>query len=140
MTLFSVEPCREKRAHEVRGEARADNLGAEAEDVHVVVLDALVRGVDVVTDRCPDADDLARGHRSADTGTADEDAALGLPVLERGAELGSLVGVVDPHRGGVGAEIDDLVSRLPQRLEDRLAQADSAMVERHGNFHVQDRT
>ena len=140
MTLFSVERGGEERAHEVLGEARPDHLGAEAEDVHVVVLDALVRGVDVMADGCPDAGDLARGDRSADAGAADEDAALGLSVLDRGAELGRLHGVVDPHRVGVGAEVDDLVPLLAQRLEDRLAEVDSPVVERHSDFHAQDRT
>src|SRR5205814_2365885 len=48
ITLAAVEPCREERPDQVGGKGRADDLRAEAEDVHVVVLDALVRGVDVV--------------------------------------------------------------------------------------------
>src|ERR1700704_2157058 len=51
ITLATVESCPEKRAHELDGEAGADHLGTEAEDVHVVMLDALVRGVDVMADR-----------------------------------------------------------------------------------------
>src|SRR5438132_6095769 len=54
VTIASVELRREERGHEVGGEARADHFGAEAEHVHVVVLDALVRGVDVMADRCAD--------------------------------------------------------------------------------------
>ena len=104
------------------------------------MLDSLARGVDVVTDGCPDADDLARGDRGAHAGTADEDAALGLSVLDRGAELGRLVGVVDPDGVRVGAEVDDLVTLLLQRFEDRLAQMDASMVERHSDFHAADRT
>ena len=50
---------REKRPHELAGERRADDLRAEAEHVHVVVLDALVRGVRVVADRGADPVDLA---------------------------------------------------------------------------------
>ena len=73
-------------------------------------------------------------------GAADEDAALRLSALDRRAELGRLVGVVDPHRVGVGAEVDDLVSLLAQRLEHRLPQMDASMVERHRHFHAADRT
>src|SRR4029077_10137499 len=87
VTRLSVEACREKRAYEVGGETRPHDLRAEAEDVHVVVLDSLVRGVGVVTDRRTNAGDLARGDRGADAGAADENAALGLPGLYRGAEL-----------------------------------------------------
>ncbi len=140
MTLFSVEACGQKRAHEVGGEARADHLRAEAEDVHVVVLDSLVRGVDVMTDGCPDTGDLARGDGGADAGAADENAALGLTILDGRAELGRLVGVVDPHRVGVGAEVYDLVPLLAERLENPVPQVDSPVVERDSDLHVQDRT
>ncbi len=140
MTFFSVETCRQKRAHEVGGEARPDDLRAETEDVHVVVLDSLVGGVDVVADGCPNPGDLARGNRRADAGAADEHAALGLAVLDRGAELGGLDGIVDPHRVGVGAEVHDLVSGTAQRLEELVPEMDASVVERHGNFHATDRT
>ena len=45
-----------------------------------------------MADGCPDSGDLARGNRGADSRSADEDAPLGLAVLDRGAELaGELV-------------------------------------------------
>jgi hypothetical protein len=59
---------------------------------------------------------------------------------ERGAELGGLVRVVDPHRVGVRSEVDDLVAPLAQRLEDLVAQVHTTVVERHGDFHATDRT
>src|SRR5262249_56281399 len=64
--LAAVELGREERGHELACDGRADDLGAEAEDVHVVVLDALVGAVDVVADRRPDPRELARGDRGAD--------------------------------------------------------------------------
>src|SRR5918999_1596911 len=42
VALAPVELRSEEGAHEVEGELAADDLGAEAEHVHVVVLDALV--------------------------------------------------------------------------------------------------
>ena len=66
VALGTVEACAEERLDEVARDARADDFGAEAEDVHVVVLDALVRGVDVVADRGPDPRLLAGGDRRAD--------------------------------------------------------------------------
>src|SRR5437763_11572013 len=59
--LAAVEPGQEERADEVGGELRAHDVGAEAEHVHVVVLDALVRGVDVVADGGADPRHLAGG-------------------------------------------------------------------------------
>src|ERR1700704_5981943 len=48
ITLTTVESCREKGRDEVTRERRAHHLRAEAKHVHVVVLDALVGGIDVV--------------------------------------------------------------------------------------------
>ena len=60
-----------------------DDPGAERQDVHVVVLDALVGRVGVVADGGADAADLVRRDARADAGAADEDAALGLAVADR---------------------------------------------------------
>src|ERR1700692_4269181 len=68
ITLATVESCPEERADELDGETRADHLGPEAEHVHVVVLDALVRRIGVVADRGADAAHLRGGDRSAATG------------------------------------------------------------------------
>ena len=56
------------------------------------------------------------------------------PRLDRLADLARLVRVVDPDLGGVGAEVDHLVAR--ERLEDRLAQGDAAVVESDGDLHA----
>ena len=60
-------------------------------------------------------------------------AALGLAALNRLADLARLVGVVDPHRVGVGAEVDHLVPG--ERLEHRVAQVHAAVVERDRDLH-----
>src|SRR5438132_2053 len=135
ITIAAVESCREERAHKLDRETRADHFGAEAEDVHVVVLDALVRGIDVVADRSADATHLRGGNRSADAGAADEDAPLRPAALDRLAELTSLVRVVDPHRIGIGPEVDDLVPSGRKRLEHLLAQVHAAVVKRNANDH-----
>src|SRR5213078_4659921 len=72
----AVEARMQVGANEIDGERWADDLGAEAEHVHVVVLDTLVGGVNVVADRSSDARHLADGDRGADAGAADENAAL----------------------------------------------------------------
>ena len=46
----------------------------------------------------------------------------------------------DAHRVAVRTEVDHLVSLLAQRLENRLPQEHAPVVERHGDFHAQDRT
>jgi hypothetical protein len=63
----------------------------------------------VVADRRPDAGELAGGNRRADARPAHEHRAFRVAALDRLADLPRLVGIVDPHRIGVGAEVDHLV-------------------------------
>jgi hypothetical protein len=118
VALASVEGRLQVCLDELTRERRPDDLRSEAEHVHVVVLDALVRAVDVVADRRADACQLAGGDRRADARAADEDASLGSPVLDHLTELTRLVRVVDPHRVGIGAEVDHVVH--DERLENRV--------------------
>src|SRR5690348_16748281 len=62
VALAAVEGRSEKCGYELARERRPDDLRAEAEHVHVVVLDPLVRAVDVMADRRADPGELARGH------------------------------------------------------------------------------
>src|SRR4051794_31896780 len=135
VALAAVEPRGDECAYQLRRERRPDDLGAEAEDVHVVVLHALVRGVDVVAYRRADPGDLAGGDARADTGAADEDAALGIAAQDRLADLPRLVRVVDPRRVGVGAEVDGVAAGVGERREHLLAQVDAAVVERGRDPH-----
>src|SRR5256714_15522373 len=93
--LASPETGFEERPNEVGGQLGADDFRAEPKDVHVVVLDALVGGVDVVTDRGADARQLARSDRGADAGTADQHAALRLAGADRVPDLLRLDRIVD---------------------------------------------
>ena len=97
----------------VRASAGPITRDAEAQHVQVVVLDGLPRGVGVVAHRGANAGELARRDRRAGAAAADHDAAVGLPVADGlGHGLGD-VGVVH-RRGGVGAQVGDLVPALGQ--------------------------
>ena len=61
-------------------------------------------------------------------------AAPGLAALQRLPDLSGLVRVVDPHLGGVGAEVDHVV--VGERFEHRLAQGDAPVVERDRDLHA----
>jgi transketolase len=135
VTLASIELCPQEDAHEVGGELGADHFGAETKDVHVVVLDTLVRRVDIVTHGCPDAGELVRGHRGPDAGATDEHAAHGLAAPNGLTDLARRVRVIDRGIGIVHAEIDHLVPERADRLGDAVFELDAAMVESDGNFH-----
>src|SRR5918993_6060679 len=94
--LAAVEARAEEGAREVDGELGADDLRPEAEHVHVVVLDALMRRVDVVADRGPDPGELACCDRGTDPRSADEHTTFGIPAENGLADLPRLVGIVDP--------------------------------------------
>src|SRR6185369_17306148 len=112
--LTALEARVQEGAHQVDGQCRADDLRAQAENVHVVVLDPLVRRVDVVAHGAADSVQLGYRNGSADTGAADEDSALGVSVLDQLSELSRLVGIVDPDGGGFDAEVERLVT---ERIE-----------------------
>src|SRR6187551_2245943 len=109
----------ERRAEECDGalEARLgpDHTRAQGEHVHVVVFDALVRGISVVTDRRTDAAHLVGRHRGADARATDQDAAIRRAVLDRLAEALREVGVIVGRIGAVPAEVDQLVSETGRR-------------------------
>ena len=68
---LAAEPCAEERQRALERRLDPDDPRAEGQDVHVVVLDALVGRVGVVADRRAHAADLVRGDARADAGAAD---------------------------------------------------------------------
>src|SRR5919109_1695955 len=111
----------EKGPDELAGELGADDLGTDAEHVHVVVLDSLVSGVGVVAGRTPDTRDLAGGDRRANARAADENTALGLAGPNRLTHLARLVRVVDLRLRCIRAEVDRLVAGPDDLLQHAFA-------------------
>src|SRR5207302_8896630 len=91
--------------------------------------------IDVVADRGTDPGQLARGHRGAHARTADEDAALGVPRLNRLADVTRLVGIVDRLRVRIRSEVDELVAQTGDLVEDRLAQLPAPVIEGDRDLH-----
>ena len=85
----------EKSLDEVPGDGRPDRPSAHAEDVEVIVLDALLRGEVVVDERRVDAGDLVGADRRANAAAADRHAALYVSrddgLRERHDEVGIVV-------------------------------------------------
>src|SRR4051812_31389580 len=134
IALAAVVAGGEEDGDELAGDGRADDLRAEAQDVHVVVLDRLVGAVEVVADRRADAGHLAGRDRRARSRAADQDPALGLAALNLLAHLARLVRIVDANLGAVGAEVDDLVAR--ERLADGVTEVHATVVECDCDLHA----
>ena len=132
--LLGREPRVEEGLDQLERERRADDLGAEAHHVHVVVLDALVGRVDVVAERGPDARDLVGRDAGPDPGPADHDRPLGLAAADRVADPLGQVGEVD-RLGRVGAEVGHLVAPGPQLLDDRPLEREPGVVASNRDLH-----
>ncbi len=85
MVLCRVEAGFEERVEKIAGEPWPDDFGAEAHDVHVIVLDRLMRRMNIVTYRGADASHLVASDRRADARAANHDAALGVARANSGA-------------------------------------------------------
>src|SRR6266545_852751 len=120
--------------HQLVGEGGTDDASAQDEDVHVVVLDALVRRVDVVADGGADAGDLVGGHAGAHSAAADEHGPLRAPVLHGQGHLLRVVGIID-GRGRVRAHVDHVVSLLAKGLRHLLLQREAGVVGPDGHLH-----
>ena len=90
--------AREGRLHERFGDLepkrRADDPGAQAEHVHVVVLHGLMCCVGVVTDRGANAWELAGRDRYTGPAATDDDPAIGPMVVQRDGDRFGCVGIV----------------------------------------------
>ncbi len=119
MSILAAETRREERANQVLGELHADHAFAEHEDVHVVVLHALVRGIGVVAQARANARDPVRGDRGAHGARGHDDAAV-RPGFAKGLADGPrVVGTI--NRRAVHAHVEDLVLTAEQRdLDDVL--------------------
>src|SRR5687767_5091288 len=101
MPRLTAERGAEECDRALVGRFGADDAGAQRQHVHVVVLDALVRGICVVADGRADAAHLVRGHAGADARATDEDPAVRLTVLDRLTEALREVRIVVVRVGAV---------------------------------------
>lgn len=134
MTLLGGEPGAEEGRNEIGDQRRTDDASPEAEHVHVVVLDALGRGVGVVADAGTHALHLVRGHAGPYTATAEDDAPVGSPLAHGARDGGGVVGIVHGI-GGMGPAIEDLVPGHRHVAEDFVLQREARMVASYGNVH-----
>ena len=102
------------------------------------MLDALVRGIGVVTDRGTDPADLVGGHGRADAGPADEDPAIRPARRDGLAEPPREVRVVVGRVGTVAAEVDQVVPgvRRAEAPEQFVLEGGPGMVGREGDAHL----
>ncbi len=114
---------------------RPDHPTAEDEHVHVIVLDALVRRVGVVTEAGANTRNFIRGNARAHTAPTHEHATLSLTVQDCLADLLRVIRVVD-RRFVVRAEIVHVVASDPKGRGDIGFDLESRVIGGHGNAHL----
>src|SRR5437762_5153941 len=107
VTVLAAEARVGKGAHQLARESLADHACADAENVQIVVLHRLVRGVMIVTDAGPDAGELVGGDTDADTAAAHRDPTLRPPGTHRLAHALGHLRVVRRLARVVGPEVGD---------------------------------
>jgi hypothetical protein len=92
MPLGLAEPGSQKCLDQVPGYGRSHGPAAHANDVHVIVLDALPSREMVVHQPSADARNLVGANRRADTATADRHAAFHISIGDCSGERDDKVG------------------------------------------------
>ena len=136
MTFFAGESSCYKRAHDVESQFHSNDARAETEDVAVVVLPRLVRGIRVAAKRRANAAKFIRRDCCANTAPANEYADLGVALLHCFAELFCVVRIIVRNRTVVRAEVDQFVSAVAQFLNDALVQRITCMICGDGDAQV----
>ena len=86
MAVFVGKFGAEESPHKIFGEFYADNARAQYENVNIVMLDALMGGIRVVTHSRANARKLIGGDAGTDAAPADEHTALGFSVQDGAAD------------------------------------------------------
>src|SRR5262249_51655922 len=120
--------CREKRVTQIAGNLNSDDSAAHAEDVHVVVLDALVSRVVILHQTRPDARNFVSAHGRTDSATADGDAALDFALCDGLREGDDEIGIVVAGSDGVRAQVEHLVARVTKIRGQLLFQLEATVI------------
>ena len=134
MAGFVAEVRVQKGFHQIFGERAGDYARTEHEDVHVVVFDALVRGIGVVANGGADAVEFVGGDGGADAAAADENAAFDRARLDGFADGLGEIGIIARLRV-VSAEIDNAVAEPFDERAEVILQFEPGVIGGDGDFH-----
>src|SRR5262245_17642995 len=94
-----------------------------------------MRGICVAAERRADAVEFVGGHRSTDTTTADQYSELGSAVLHGFADLFRVVRIIVRDRPVVCAEVDKIVTRVAELIDDPFIERITTMICSDRNTH-----
>src|SRR6187200_2353488 len=134
MAVFARKLRVEEGVDDLARQCRADDACADAQHVHVVVFNGLMRGVGVVANGRTDAREFVRGDGDPGATPADDDSAFGMAIEHRLRHGFGRVRVV--HRGRrMCTEIDNVVALSRQVRSHLLFQFKSGMIGGESDSH-----
>jgi hypothetical protein len=136
VTLGITEMGTQKSFNQLPCKRGANYLSSEAEDIHVVIFDALVGGEHVVNQSCSNAWDFVCCDRRTDAAPAERDSALYISASDGLCERNDEIGIIVCGIQLVGAEVNDLVTRGAQGLFQLSLQGEGTVVRRNSYSHV----
>src|SRR4029077_10442603 len=130
LRLFGAHKC----ANKFMCQRFANHATSQDQHIHVIVLDALVRGVRVVAQAGANTSKLVRGHGGTDTASADQYGALHALAENRHGNGFRKIRIVDRRRV-TRAKIFHGVSQAAQIFGNFSLKRKSGMVGSDGNAH-----
>ena len=128
MTLFAGEDGVEEAHDQGLRDLVPDYPGAQAQDVHVVVLDPLSRRVGVVAQARAHPAYLVGRYTGAHAAAADDDASVDRAVRYPASHQPGEIRVVVAGVEGMSADVLDLMVQAPDELDDGSLQLVPGMV------------
>jgi len=120
---------------ELPRDTRPHGTAAQADDVHVIVLDTLPRGEVIVNQRGPDSRYLVGADRRAHAAAAHSHAARDPAARDRLGKRHDVVRIVVVRAQLVGPEIDDFVSGGAEPGDQLFLQGESPVIGRDTYEH-----
>jgi len=135
VTRLAGKLCGKIAVHEIECYIRPDDARPEHEDVHIVVLNALLRRVVVMAHRSAYAFEFVGGDGNTDAAAANQNAAIRLAALHllcnQGGKIGIIVGLPRLMRPNIG----DVVPALFEVFHRALLHVIAGVVGSDYNFH-----
>jgi hypothetical protein len=116
VTFRTIETSSQEGFGQIPNERATEHVRAEADHVHVVVSHSLVRGKGVVNQCRPCSFHLVGSDARSHSASADRHSALHLARRHVSSQGHDVIGIIVFQSQTGRAKVNDLVSRLTQRL------------------------
>ena len=136
MTFLTRKSRRHKSTDDVERKLNSYYTRTDTEHVAIVVFARLAPGIRIAAKRRADAAQFVRRHRRAHTAAADQNPDLRRAGLHGFANQFCVIRIIVCNGAVVSAEVDDLVSAVPQFINHPLIERVPGMICSNSNSHL----